>query len=271
MGRMGMEEALKGIINSEGIKNTLFFIDGEEDLKFLECLKMEGKVVVGYEDLDVKHSPFLKLPFNIEDREEAINFAVWDCLEKGILNGEEKILCVFKTGSDVFNTLLFLDVSNVPKSKIYDLLKVDGADADVISYVVDLAMELGWEGIKGESVGAIFIVGDSTRVMKFSRPISYNPFDKNYVNIKDTGIRSMIKEFAELDGAFVISGKGEMIAAYRYLDVSTEGIEIPKGLGARHIAAAAITKNTRAIAIVLSETDEKVRIFKGGKILTEIG
>jgi DNA integrity scanning protein DisA with diadenylate cyclase activity len=80
----------------------------------------------------------------------------------------------------------------------------------------------------------------------------------------------MLKEFSRLDGAFVISDSGKIVSAYRYLEPSTEGVEIPKGLGARHMAAGAITRATEAVAIVLSESDGLIRAFKEGTLMFEL-
>jgi DNA integrity scanning protein DisA with diadenylate cyclase activity len=80
----------------------------------------------------------------------------------------------------------------------------------------------------------------------------------------------MLKEFSRLDGAFVISDEGKIVSAYRYLEPAAAGIDIPKGLGARHMAAAAITRDTNAVSVVLSESDAMVRAFKRGELILEI-
>ena len=51
---------------------------------------------------------------------------------------------------------------------------------------------------------------------------------------------------------------------------SQEEYELPRGLGARHHAAAAITAVTGAIAVTVSESTGSVTIFRGGQIVTEI-
>ena len=57
-----------------------------------------------------------------------------------------------------------------------------------------------------------------------------------------------------MDGAFVISADGVVHAAGRNLDAPAEGLTLSKGLGSRHWAAAAISKQTEAVAIAVSET-----------------
>jgi DNA integrity scanning protein DisA with diadenylate cyclase activity len=80
----------------------------------------------------------------------------------------------------------------------------------------------------------------------------------------------MLKEFSMLDGALVISDEGKIVSAYRYLEPSAEGIDIPKGLGTRHMAAAAITRDSNAVSVVLSESDGLVRAFKAGELVLEL-
>jgi DNA integrity scanning protein DisA with diadenylate cyclase activity len=47
-------------------------------------------------------------------------------------------------------------------------------------------------------------------------------------------------------------------------------VEIPRGLGARHRSAAAITALTDAVAITVSESTGNVTIFRGGRVIMEI-
>lgn len=58
--------------------------------------------------------------------------------------------------------------------------------------------------------------------------------------MSNPNLRGTIKELAQLDGAFVISEAGFVVAACRYLDASVEQIDLPLGLGSRHLAAASI-------------------------------
>jgi DNA integrity scanning protein DisA with diadenylate cyclase activity len=48
------------------------------------------------------------------------------------------------------------------------------------------------------------------------------------------------------------------------------GEELPQGLGARHAAAAAITAATKSIAVTVSESTGSVRIWRRGKMITEL-
>jgi Uncharacterized conserved protein len=83
-------------------------------------------------------------------------------------------------------------------------------------------------------------------------------------------VKVMLKEFSRLDGAFIVSDSGKIVSAYRYLEPGAEGVDIPKGLGARHMAGAAITRETNSTTIVLSESDGLVRAFKSGELIFEV-
>ena len=141
---------------------------------------------------------------------------------------------------------------------------------DVIQKLLEITIELSVEGREGTAVGAIFVVGDSRRVLRHSHQMIPNPFKGHKVNVLERESKEIIKEFAQLDGAFVIRDDGRIVAAGRYLEVEPKVIDLmlPPGLGSRHIAAAGITKLTKAMAITLSESGT-IRIFKNGLMLLE--
>jgi DNA integrity scanning protein DisA with diadenylate cyclase activity len=143
----------------------------------------------------------------------------------------------------------------------------------VFEHALSFAIELGSKGKEGKPVGTIFVLGDEEKVMQLSKQMIINPF-KGYEpderNILNPSLKETMRELASVDGAFVISGDGEILTAGRYLGAAMENADIPRGLGARHIAAAGITALTNAVAIVISESTGDVRIFRSGKIVMEI-
>jgi DNA integrity scanning protein DisA with diadenylate cyclase activity len=135
--------------------------------------------------------------------------------------------------------------------------------------VVDLAVEIGREGREGKPVGTMFVVGDARKVGSFSHALGFDPvrgYCKADRNLRDRRVRESIKEIAKLDGAFIVDKDGTVTAAARYIDVQAEGITLSKGLGSRHWAAAAVSKRTQAIAVVVSESTGIVRVFQQGEI-----
>ncbi len=146
--------------------------------------------------------------------------------------------------------------------------------ATVLQPILELALELGFEGWEGHAVGTIFAIGDSPRVMESSRQIALNPFQgysESERNLADPAVREALRNFATLEGAFVVREDGVVLAAGRYLELEPhEDVDLPLGLGARHMAAALVTKDTSAIAVVVSQASGKVRVFKEGRVVLEL-
>lgn len=136
----------------------------------------------------------------------------------------------------------------------------------VIGAVVELAMELGRE----EKLGTAFLVGDSEEVLRRSRQMVLNPFASSNVLVTNPSDRELLKRFAYLDGAFVIDEDGKVIAAGRYLDADVQQLDIPRGLGTRHRAVAAMTAATMAKGVTVSAEDAMVRVFERGRLVVRI-
>ena len=144
---------------------------------------------------------------------------------------------------------------------------------DTLKLVVDLAVEIGREGREGQPVGAMFVVGDTRKVLAASRPVGFDPvrgYGRAERNLFDPRVREGIKEIAQLDGAIIVSSEGIVEAACRYVDSSAADVTLSKGLGARHWAAAAVSRATKAIAITVSKSNGTVRIFQNGEVVLRI-
>jgi DNA integrity scanning protein DisA with diadenylate cyclase activity len=89
-------------------------------------------------------------------------------------------------------------------------------------------------------------------------------------HVTDRRLRGTVKELAQLDGAFVIAENGTVVAACRYLDALAENVDVPLGLGSRHVAAAAVSRRCRVVAVVVSESGV-VRVFGNGELWGEVG
>jgi len=143
---------------------------------------------------------------------------------------------------------------------------------ETLRRLIMLAIEIGREGREGRKIGTMFIIADHKEVLKRSRclildPLANHPEEARH--IENPNLRETIKELAQLDGAFVISDNGVFISATRYIDASSRDIDLPLGLGSRHMAAASISKETKAVAVVVSESSI-VRVFDDGEMISEI-
>ncbi|MFB6267426.1 MAG: diadenylate cyclase DacZ [Halodesulfurarchaeum sp.] len=237
------------------------------------------EAAAGIEDLDlivvatdnaVGADTFVELPLSFDHIRDRIRFGIEGALDSDLLEDGDDVACAAPLFSGDIDMVARVRVDETSHTGMYDLFVNSRAEPGVIRDVFEVAIELGRKGQKGKPVGALFVVGDAGKVMNKSRPLSYNPFEKSHVHVGDPIVNVMLKEFSRLDGAFVISDSGKIVSAYRYLEPSAEGVDIPKGLGARHMAAGAITRDTSAVAIVLSESDGMVRAFKGGDLILEL-
>src|SRR5437588_1135555 len=119
----------------------------------------------------------------------------------------------------------------------------------------------------------MFVVGDTPKVLRMSRPLNFNPFrgySRKERDIRDRRVREQIKDIAQLEGALIIRRDGVAVAACMYIDTTAEGITLSKGLGTRHWAAAAVSKKTKAIAVAVSQSSGTVRIFQDGEVVLHI-
>jgi len=247
-----------------------FFAFSPSGSYYERCAGLDLPVVVVDTENEVDAEEFVELPLEFDDIRELVRFGIEGALDRGLIEDGDWLVCATPVFDGGIDTLSRVQVDESVHTGLYDLFVNSRADPDVIRDTLQVAIQLGRKGQKGKNVGALFVVGDAGKVMNNSRALSYNPFEQSHVHVGDPIVNVMLKEFSRLDGAFVISDSGRIVSAYRYLEPSAEGLDIPKGLGARHMAGAAITRDTNAIAVVLSESDAMVRAFKGGELVLEL-
>jgi DNA integrity scanning protein DisA with diadenylate cyclase activity len=180
-----------------------------------------------------------------------------DIVDGGFVLG---VLCLSQLSS-----IVVFDVKQLATVKTIDKTG-ERIDPTALKAVLRLALELGREGREGKKVGTAFIIGDTNEVLKRSHQLILNPYKGHSEDTRDIKNRShweTIKEFAQIDGVFIVDDKGVIISAGRYLDVNTKSIELG-GFGGRHISALAVTRETQAIAVTVSESGGTVRLFKDG-------
>jgi diadenylate cyclase len=145
-------------------------------------------------------------------------------------------------------------------------------NARVLKQTVSLAVEIAREGREGRKIGTLFVVGDSGEVMRRSKPLILDPLQGHAdedKQIEHHDMRETIKELAQLDGAFLVSNAGVVLSAARYIDAASDNLDLPLGLGSRHMAGASISQQTSAVSVVVSESS-MVRMFDDGELVSEI-
>jgi diadenylate cyclase len=207
--------------------------------------------------------------------------ALLEALASGALNPGESVVVI--SGNDIsgathLDTVALVQLSEAdseldgePGAPLAILREV--ADPAIFDAVLMLCVELGHDGREGKPVGITVTLGDHEHVLQRSHPLVMNPFQGHVEeerNILVPSARRAVVEFSGMDGAFVVTKEGILIAGGRYLqDVGPE-TRVPAGLGARHRAAAGITAATNAVSFCVSETSGDTRVFGGGRLLMTI-
>jgi len=217
------------------------------------------------------------IPAYAFDRFEKIKVALATCISSGLLSEGMRVMCLAGPAESAdIDTVMYSLIGE--KSEEKSALGVLHAGAEfspqVLEAVLNIALQVGYEGFEGSPVGTIFVVGDSTAVMEKSKQLTLNPlqgYSEDERNILDPSVRDSIKNYCVLDGAFVIREDGVVLAAGRYLRTpDDQEIELPLGLGTRNAAATGITMVSNSIAFVVSKTTGTVRIYKEGKLKVEL-
>ena len=160
------------------------------------------------------------------------------------------------------------------KTKLYEEICSERREVNtrVLKQVVSLAVEIAREGREGRKIGTLFVVGDSGEVVRRSKPMILDPLQGHpdeHKYVEDPNVRETVKELAQLDGAFIVSNAGVVLSAARYIDAASDNLNLPLGLGSRHMAGASISQQTDAVAVVVSESST-VRMFDDGELVSEI-
>ncbi|MFT3829648.1 MAG: diadenylate cyclase [Opitutaceae bacterium] len=194
-------------------------------------------------------------------------------LSRGWFKFNDRLCCVGGIAdSNQFDTIVVVDVEREFQALLSgqpDLLPPD-VKPEVLERVIAVATELSAEGREGRPVGCLFVVGDTAKVERMSKPLVMNPFfgykdeDKN---ILSPFMDETIKEFSSLDGAFIIRGDGVVRSAGTLLQAADKDHPLPSGLGSRHAAAAAISVETDCVSIVVSSSTGQVTLFRRGVML----
>ncbi|MBI5810029.1 MAG: DNA integrity scanning protein DisA nucleotide-binding domain protein, partial [Deltaproteobacteria bacterium] len=227
-------------------KRLILATQSKKVMEALTPFKKEVKAVV-------------KLPEVKMTRLGRIKLSIVMCLTEGFIRAGDKVVVLGGIpGEGVSDTLMVIDLSR--ETDVISTLGVSrglrrSVKPAVIETVLSIALELASEGREGRTIGAAFVIGDHVKVLELSRPLIMNPF-KGYPsasrNILDEAMHETIKEYALMDGAFVIRADGVVMSAGAHLDAALEEEGLMPGLGCRHMAAAGITDVTEAVAITIS-------------------
>ncbi|MDA0283596.1 MAG: diadenylate cyclase [Planctomycetota bacterium] len=278
----GLLKASLLLANQEGVSAVVLLAERAYNFREIQSGFGEVRLIVASDKPDVIETankddvnlvPLLEEP---ETRQLQLVSALLEAIADELVKSGDTIIALYAAYErEVLDTLSVIDLSeHLTRLTSRDLQRLETTvPLETLRLVVNLAVEIGKEGREGKAVGALFVVGNHRKVLAQSHEQIHDPF-KGY-NKKERGlrlarVRESVKELAQIDGAFVVSAEGLVEAAGRILDAPAQGLTLSKGLGARHWAAAAISKTTNAIAIAVSESTGTVRIFKDGAVVLRI-
>jgi DNA integrity scanning protein DisA with diadenylate cyclase activity len=223
-----------------------------------------------------RHVERITIPDVHMTRSGQVKVALLISLAKGLLHRDDRVVCLTGVdGARSIDTCMVLDLATEPElfSAADTILLSGGVSPAVFERTLNLTTQLATEGREGRPVGALFVIGDSEKVLSQSRPLVLNPFHgypEGQRNILDPQVEETIKEFSAIDGAFIVRGDGVVLAAGIQLVPTAAAPQLLNGLGTRHAAACAITASTSAVAIVISQSTGAISIFKSGEMITSI-
>lgn len=221
---------------------------------------------------EVQLVPLLHEP---QTRVTQLTQALLEALSEGMVQTGDRLIALYPSFGDEPDTFSIINLQEqLAKLTSRDLRRLETkVPLETLRRVVEIASDIGLEGREGKPVGTLFVVGNHRKVMELSNEQVHDPFrgyNKDERSLRNPRVVESIKELAQIDGAFVISADGIVQAAGRYLRAPAGEITMSKGLGARHWAAAEISKATSAVAIAVSESTGTVRIFLNGVVVLRI-
>lgn len=223
---------------------------------------------------DVMRSPE-EYEVNVNENMKRNGERVWIAwTNKAIRDEQGKLIEMLSIGNDITDRKLTIQENQVSTAPWKILLIADtDIDPEVFDTVYSISAELSKEGREGHPIGTIFLIGDAKAVLSKSTQLILNPFEGHPPAarvITHPEIRETVKELSPIDGAFVVNGNGVVEAAGRYITIDTSKATVPRGLGTRHASVAGITRETKAVGIVISQSGGKISIFKDGRIFRVI-
>jgi diadenylate cyclase len=265
-----------------GAHEVLVLSDAKVPLDALEGLPRDIQLIFGVADEELipyySQAGILAIlsPGHFSSAISRVQYAIFRARAAGLLPHTGHVICVSApAGANEPNAVIDVDLSKEfeEASRVERYLSERGGRIDILTTLLDIAIDIGMYGFEGKPVGTILVYGDETRVLKLSRQLTFNPY-RGYApkarNVALLPVRESIKIFARMDGAVVIQADGTVAAAGRYLLVPASETPILRGRGTRHQAAAYITRDTRALAIVVSETGGRVTLFSKGKAVFDL-
>lgn len=224
-----------------------------------------------------KDDPCISLPPTALDRLDQVKLGLTLAVLQRHVEVDTSIVCLTGVaGSKRLDMLVIINPSrDFPWFRDHQIGKIDEKllSREFVR-LLEIAIRMSVEGREGKPVGAIFVLGDADDIEPYTRQLIFNPCKGHAQavrNIHNPEFFETLRELTALDGAFLVDRRGVVSRAGAYLDAPTsKKVRVRRGLGSRHVAAAAITARTDALALVISESSGNITVFAQGAALLEV-
>ena len=206
-------------------------------------------------------------------RMSQLRAALFVGLMRGNIRPTDRVCCLGGVdGSDKLDSLIVIEAAQEFPSIMMthaDALVPAHVRPEVLERAIAIATELATEGREGKPVGTIMVIGDLEKITPHIEQLVLNPFsgyraeDRNILN---PFVEETIKEWALIDGAFVVDGEGRVHSAGSRLTAVDSQLSLQGGLGTRHAAAAAISSVADCAALCVSSSGQ-VTLFRHGEAI----
>lgn len=248
--------------------------------------QIQAHNIIVVQETKINTIPYLKITtidkhnkeetFYLENKEiefkKKINEITIKAIKLDFIKNDSKLIFVFDDKlTDEFE--LGIIIIEVPKL-LYKIarykLNENLENKEILEKILNICEEIRIEGREGKKIGTLFFIGDENELNQYTQQLILNPFQgypPELTNILTNDLTETIKEFSQIDGCFIINKKGNIISAGTYINIDTKDVKKYYGWGTKHLTASALTQKTNSIAILLSESGNKIKIFKEGKLI----
>lgn len=266
------------LARSLGVRRILVQADELSDIRLIERVRESEALiwVTRHSALPTGADPdtdiVIPIPDSALSRLSRVHLAFLLAVLNGLIDRTETVLCLSGVvGSRHLDTLF---LSN-PSQDLPWLKKLEPSNtaSGHLGRLLTIAVRLSTEGREGKPIGTILMLGDPIRLAPHLRQLVLNPCAGHpdaALDIANPEIFETLREFAAMDGAFVVDSSGIVRAAAVFLNAPIGDIPLRAGLGARHAAALAATIDTGAVAVVVSSSSGAISVFQEGRLVLEL-
>jgi DNA integrity scanning protein DisA with diadenylate cyclase activity len=267
-----------GLARSLGVQQILVQADEMNDIRLIERVRGSESLVwvMRQSALPDGANPSTDIVISLPDgtltRLSRVHLALLLGVLNGLLDRTETILCLSGiAGSGHLDTMSLTNPSeDLPWLKKLEPTYAAGRH---LGRLLTIAVRFASEGREGKPIGTIFVQGDTARLAPYLRQLVLNPcagHPSEALDIHNPDVFETLREFAAMDGAFVVNGNGIVESAATYLDAPIRNRPLRAGLGARHVAALSATVGTGAVAVVVSSSSGTISVFQDGLLILEL-